>query len=336
MSSIKKIAEITGLSIATVSHVINGTRKVSKKSTDLVMKAIKDTGYKPNYAARMLRTRKSDTIAMLIPEVKKKLSTNIFFMEVLNGAQDYLQSVGLNLIVSTYSEEAEDDTNDLKKIKILQNQWIDGFLVVPNKKKAQFIQNITEGETPFVLLDRAVSDMKCSCVYNDTISVSARVVQLLYDNNRRKIGYIGGDINSFTGHDRMKGYKEGLKVCGLSLAEDMVATSGKHTAEAGYEGAERLVAAGVDAIYVSNDVQAIGVIKYLQDKHIKIPEEVAIVGFENYQWMEILARPLTTVCQQPYEMGQLGAQILFKKLNDPYYEETIALEPDIILRNTHA
>lgn len=336
MSSLKQISKITGLSIATVSHVINGTRKVSDKSTELVMQAIKDTGYKPNYAARMLRTRKSDTIAMLIPEVKKQMSTNIFFMDALSGAKDFLQSVGLNLIIATYAEDNADNKNDLKNLKVLQNQWIDGFLVVPNKKKTTLIKNIIKNDNPFVLLDRALPELKCSCVYNDAITVSAKVVKLLTDSGKKRIGYIGGSVNSFTGYDRMKGYKQGLTECGMVFDQSCVATAEKHTVAAGYNGMEKLLKNGVDAVYVANDVQAMGVLKYLQEKNIKVPEQMSVVGYENYEWMEILPKPLTTVCQQPYEMGRLGAEILYKKLEDPEYEEEIVLQPEIILRNTHA
>ena len=101
MSSIREIADLTGLSVATVSHVINGTRAVSKESRKLVMEAIEQTGYKPNYAARMLRTQRSNTVAMLIPRVERGMSTNIYFMDVLSGAKDYFQSIGFSLIVAT-------------------------------------------------------------------------------------------------------------------------------------------------------------------------------------------------------------------------------------------
>lgn len=335
MSSIKKIAELTGLSTATVSHVINGTRNVSAHSRELVMQAIKDTGYKPNYAARMLRTQRSDTFAMLIPEVRKGMPTNIFFMEVLSGAKDYLQSIGMNLIIATYSEDDEDDKKDLQKLKVLQNQWIDGFLLVPNKKKTALIDNLIENGNPFVLLDRAVTELDCSCVYNDTIAISAEVVELLHQSGKKKIGYIGGSRSSFTGYDRLKGYRMGIEKCGLQADESLICTSEKHTVSAGYECTGQLVEQGADAIYVSNDVQAIGVMKYLKEKAIKIPEEVAVVGFENYDWMEISSPPLTTVGQHPYEMGEKGAQILYKKLSEPDYQEKVVLYPEIILRSTH-
>lgn len=335
MASIKEIAELTGLSIATVSHVINGTRKVSEKSTDLVMNAIKETGYKPNYAARMLRTRKSDTIAMLIPNVRQGMPTNIFFMDVLSGAKDYLQSVGFNLIIATYSEEDEDDETDLKNLKVLRDQWIDGFLVVPNKKKTAIIKNIRENQNPLVLLDRAVEGFDCSCVYNDTIRISEEVVSLFAESGRKRIGYIGGSIQSFTGYDRWKGYKKGLEANNMQYEEAIVSISENHTVKNGYESAEKLVNHGVDAIYVSNDVQAIGVMKCLKDKNMKIPKDVALIGFENYEWMEICSPPLTTVGQEPYEMGRIGARLLHKILEEEGYEERIKLEPKIILRESH-
>ena len=304
MASIKEIAERTGLSIATVSHVINGTRKVSDKSKALVMDAIKETGYKPNYAARMLRTRRSDTVAMLIPNVRQGMPTNIFFMDVLSGAKDYLQ-------------------------------WIDGFLVVPNKKKTAIVKNILDNNNPIVLLDRAVKDLACPCVYNDTIKISRDVVDVLYQEGRRRIGYIGGSLESFTGFDRWKGYKEGLSACGLKYDEALVGISELHTAANGYEAAERLIENQADAVYVSNDVQAIGVLRYLKEKNIRVPKDVAVIGFENYEWMEICSPRLTTVCQEPYEMGRIGAQMLHRMLEDETYSEKVVLTPKIIFRDSH-
>jgi len=335
MASIREIAELTGLSIATVSHVINGTRKVSAKSTELVMNAIKETGYKPNYAARVLRTRRSDTVAMLIPNVRQGMPTNIFFMDVLSGAKDYLQSVGLNLIIATYSEEDENEEGDLRNLKVLRDQWIDGFLVVPNKKKTAIVKNIMDNNNPLVLLDRAVKGLDCSCVYNDTIKVSKEVVQILKEEGRKRIGYIGGSLESFTGYDRWKGYREGLTVCGMQYEEGIVSISEHHTVSNGYESAKRVIENSADSIYVSNDVQAIGVIKYLQEKNIKVPEEVAVIGFENYEWMEICTPALTTVCQEPYKMGKIGAQILHKMLENNEYKEEVALMPEIIFRDSH-
>ncbi len=335
MASIKEIAERTGLSIATVSHVINGTRKVSDKSKALVMDAIKETGYKPNYAARMLRTRRSDTVAMLIPNVRQGMPTNIFFMDVLSGAKDYLQLVGFNLIIATYSEEDESDEGDLRNLKVLRDQWIDGFLVVPNKKKTAIVKNILDNNNPIVLLDRAVKDLACPCVYNDTIKISRDVVDVLYQEGRRRIGYIGGSLESFTGFDRWKGYKEGLSACGLKYDEALVGISELHTAANGYEAAERLIENQADAVYVSNDVQAIGVLRYLKEKNIRVPKDVAVIGFENYEWMEICSPRLTTVCQEPYEMGRIGAQMLHRMLEDETYSEKVVLTPKIIFRDSH-
>lgn len=337
MGSIKEIAERTGLSVATVSHVINGTRKVSKTSTELVMKAIEETGYKPNYAARMLRTQRSNTIAMLIPRVEQGMSTNIFFMDVLSGAKDYFQSVGYSLIVATYSEN-DDDEEDMQELQVLKKQWVDGVLEVPNKKKFAHIEKILENGLPLVLLDRSLADVDCSCVYSDSMKVSSEAVELLYRCGRRRIGYVGGSVHFFTGYDRFNGYRRGLDSCGLIADEKLTATSEKHTVQAGYEGAKKLVENGADAIYVSNDVQTVGVLEYLQSRKIRIPQDISIVAFEDYEWMAVTSPPLTTVRQQPYEMGWLGAQLLHKKLENPGApdgKEVIRLEARLVLRGSH-
>ncbi|WP_308754713.1 LacI family DNA-binding transcriptional regulator [uncultured Anaerotruncus sp.] len=335
MGSIREIADLTGLSVATVSHVINGTRKVSQASTDLVMKAIEETGYKPNYAARMLRTQRSNTIAMLIPRVEQGMSTNIFFMDVLSGAKDYFQSIGYSMIVATYSENDEDDEQDMRDLQVLKKQWMDGVLVVPNKKKYAHLMKIIESSLPFVLLDRSVTELDCSCVYSDSTKVSREAVELFFRGGKRRIGYIGGSTSFFTGYDRFSGYREGLESCGLPLDDALVVTSGKHTVQAGYLGAQKLVKNGADAIYISNDVQTVGALEFLQSQQLRIPNDVGIIAFEDYEWMTITSPPLTTVRQQPYKMGWLGAQLLHRKLGDPAFNEKIRLDAELVLRDSH-
>lgn len=335
MSGIKEIAQMTGLSIATVSHVINHTRQVSQKSRELVEKAIEEIGYKPNRAARMLRTQCSKTVAMVIPRVKPGMSTNVFFMDVLSGAKDYLQTKGYNLIVSTYSEEESDNLDDLRDLEILKQQWIDGILIVPNKKKHSLLMEVAESGIPFVVLDRLVADIPCLCVYCDTTSVAEQAVELLYRCNKRRIGYVGGSINSFTGYDRFNGYCAGLSAMGMKLDEDLVHTAEEHTVAAGAEGAKKLIQNGADAIFVSNDVQSVGALKYLQRANIRIPEQVGIIGFDDYEWMEVCNPPLTTVRQNPHLMGQEGARALLHRIEEPEYTEYIVLDAEIVKRRSH-
>ena len=150
--SIRKIAEMTGLSITTVSHAINGTRKVSIKSKKLIDEAIKETGYKPNLAAQMMKTQRSKTIALIIPATEPNNSTNCFYFDVLNGAKVFLENNGYDLIVSTYPED--NPRYNLSDMQVLQRRWVDGILLVPPSNDYAKIKSVEELNLPIVLLDR--------------------------------------------------------------------------------------------------------------------------------------------------------------------------------------
>ena len=335
MAGIREIAEMTGLSVATVSHVINNTRQVSKRSRELVEKAIEEIGYKPNRAARMLRTQQSKTMAMIIPRVRPGMSTNVFFMDVLSGAKDYLQTKGYNMIVSTYTEEEGEGTDELRDLEVLKQQWVDGILIVPNKKKQTLFADVMESGIPFVVLDRLVTDIPSPCVCSDNVSAARKAVELLYNSGKRRIGYIGGSPDSFTGHDRYQGYCDGLAECGLTLDETLVSLSQKHTVRSGSEGADQLLEHHADAIFVANDVKAVGVLKALNQRGVRVPEDVGVIGFDDYEWLEISSPPLTTIRQNPYLMGQEGARLLLRHIEDPNCAERIVLDTEIVRRRSH-
>lgn len=143
--SIREIARMTGLSITTVSHAINGTRPVSEKSRRLVEEAIRRTGYRPNLAARALKTQKSNIIALIIPSTEPGNSTNCFFFDVLGGVKDTLQRRGYDLIVSTYSERRSDIRLD--SVSVLKKSWIDGLLLVPNSRHSRY-DELARGRRP--------------------------------------------------------------------------------------------------------------------------------------------------------------------------------------------
>jgi LacI family transcriptional regulator len=283
----------------------------------------------------MLRIRRSDTVAMLIPQVQRGMPTNTFFMDVLSGAKDYFQLVGYNLVVVTFSETGEGAETDLNNLKVLQNHWMDGFLVVPNLKRRDLWGSIAMSKTPFVLLDRLIPGMDCSSVYNNSCNISREAVKLLASCGRRRIAYIGGSVHSITGSDRFTGYDLGMKQAGLERDVSLVKTCDDLTVEEGYRGMEELLKEEVEGVYISNNVLTIGAMECIHHHGVKVPGELGVVAFEDYEWMRITDPPLTTVRQQPYQMGRLGAELLRKIIENPNYKEQIHLESEIVLRQSH-
>ena len=198
--SIREIARMTGLSITTVSHAINGTRPVSEKSRRLVEEAIRRTGYRPNLAARALKTQKSNIIALIIPSTEPGNSTNCFFFDVLGGVKDTLQRRGYDLIVSTYSERRSDIRLD--SVSVLKKSWIDGLLLVPNSRHSRYDELLAGVDLPTVLLDRRLDGCDLPLVCCDNESAAEQAVGLLADSGRARIGYLGGALDLSTAYDR--------------------------------------------------------------------------------------------------------------------------------------
>lgn len=337
--SLKRIAEMTGLSVATVSHVINGTRGVSEKSRALVERAIADTGYKPNRAARALKTQRSNTVALVIPSVKPGRSTNFFFMNVLSGARDALAEQGYDLIVSTYAEEAAPD-DEQAEMAVLQKQWLDGLLLVPGRRDSRAARLVQESGVPFVLVDRTVTDgggqALWPCVHSDNYSATGKAIELFHSCGKRRIGYIGGMLEYSTGADRFAGYRDALDRLSLPFDPSIALCDVEYSLDSAARAAEILLDGRVDAIFTSNNVLTMGVLRLLGERGVSIPGQVGVIGYEDYEWMEIFSPPITTVRQQSYAMGAIGAEMLLELIaTGTIAKPRQVLEAPLVIRSSH-
>lgn len=332
--SIKAIAQLTGLSTTTVSHFINGTRPVSKKSRELIADAIEQTGYKPNLAAQMLKTQRSKTVALIMPSTEPNNSTNTFFFNVLTGAKDELQKAGYELIISTYAESCS--SGDLEKIPVLKKHWVDGVLLVPDSRYPRSSNLLNEIGLPLVLLDRKIDGLQVPSVSSDNESIVTEAIELLYDNGRRRIGYMGGPQAFSTSFERYRGYTSALTKLGLPLEENLLQTDCDYTISYGFLAAKRLLDQGADAIFSANSMLTMGLIKCLNQQKILVPAEVAIIGFDDYDWTEIVSPPITAVRQDSYQMGCVAAQTLVTLLDGKIPQQNnIVIPSTLTLRRSH-
>ena len=332
--SIKKIAEMTGLSTTTVSHAINGTRTVSKQSKELVEKAIAEIGYKPNMAAKMLRTNQSKIIALIIPTTEPNNSTNCFFFDVLNGARERLQQSGYDLMIATYSELQSN--KKLINLQLFEKQLVDGVILVPYSQDSDSVSELQKLGIPIVLADRRIKNCNLPCVYSDNIGGTKDSISLLYQNGCRKIGLICGNRDFSTSEDRYTGYIDALKERGLPIDQSLIHVDLPYTFEAGKDAADSLLQNGADAIFCANNMLLKGVLSYCYSMGISIPEDLAIVGFDDIDWMRVTPAPITATYQNPYEIGIQAATLLLETLSgeDTSNKETV-LPCELILRSSH-
>lgn len=332
--TIKKIAEMTGLSTATVSHVLNGKRKVSKGSREKVLLAAREIDYRPNLAAQMLRKQKSNTIGLVIPTDELGRNANYFYMDVLLGIQKKLWETNYFTIIVNYSVSA-DSERSLRAVELLKKQWVDGIILVPSSRNPNQLAVIREMGVPFVLLDRRVDDSNISCVDSDNETGAYQAVSLLARCGKKKIGLLGGGLRVSSGMTRYNGYKKAIRDCGFDYEDEYVILVDKYSIENGRKNAREMLKKGVDGIFVSDNVLTMGAVLEMNSQGVKIPEEVGIIGYDDFDWMEMITPPLTTVKQQAYQMGYVAAEMMLRKLNGMDVNEKVMLDTQLVIRKSH-
>ncbi len=332
--TIKKIAEMTGLSTATVSHVLHGKRKVSDISREKVLLAAREIDYRPNLAAQMLRTQKSNTIALVFPTEESNRNANYFYMDVLLGIRKKLWETDYFVIVSNYGAST-DSERSLRAVELLKKQWVDGIILVPSSRNPNQLTVLREIGVPFVLLDRRVDGSDFSCVDSDNEKGAYEAVSLLARAGKKKIGLIGGGIRVSTGTSRYNGYQRAIRDCGFDYEDKYVILAETYSIESGRINAREMLNRGVDGMFISDNVLTMGAFLELNSLGVKIPADVGIIGYDDFDWMNMIAPPLTTVKQQAYQMGYVAAEMMLRKLKGMDVSEKVMLDTSIVMRKSH-
>ena len=333
--SIRKIAEMTNLSTATVSHVINGTRAVSQKSKTKVLAAAEKIGYRPNMAAKFLRTNKSKTVVFIMPGVNLGMPTNYFYMDVLAGIQARLEEDEYSLIITAYEEHLKDGHSF--SFRILEKQWYDGLLVVPSSVDFACIGQIQGCGLPFVLIDRKIEGSTCDYVTSNNEEGSYQAVKLMYESGKRKIAFVGSQLRTSASHDRFLGYKRCLAEFGLPDDGALVVLNDHLSIENGMKSGALLDSKGIDGVFVSDNILTIGVFRHFKGMGQRIPEDISLIGYDDYEWMNDVEPAITVVKQKPYEMGYEAAAMLLERLSNPDLKERRfrILDTVLVQRESH-
>lgn len=305
-ATIKDVAKYTGLSIATISKYINGGN-VLEKNRILVDKAIKALDFKVNEIARGLKTNKSMTIGVLIPDFK-----NIFCTTIVSNIENVLLQNGYSTIICDYKQSSE---LEKEKFRFLVNKMVDGIITIPHGGNADSIQNLLSRNVPVVLIDRALEGVGCDTVLVDNLNASYNAVEHLIVKGHKRIGIICGPDNIFTAGERLKGYVRVHEDYSMKIDESLI-KKGDYEIDSGYKLLNELLELEnpPSAVFVTNYEMTLGAIMALNERDIKIPEDLSIIGFDNLQMARIV-KPLLSIIVQPMEqIGEAAANILLKRL----------------------
>lgn len=335
MATIFDVAKEAGVSKSTVSRVISNTGSVKDETRIAVEAAIKKLQYSPSYFAQGIRTGKTRTIAMLVPEY-----TNIFYGEMFRGVEDIALKHGYMVLVCNTERHADSETTYISEL-IKRN--VDGIIYntyTKSKENIDFLKNISK-EIPVVFMDKFEGEMQdVSYVYTDGFLTTKKAVHYLYEQGKREIGYVRNSEGINITEDRYQGYLEGLKECGLPFHPEFVFRTDDEKEQdyikSGKKAADYFISLKhrPEAILTTIDLLAIGCIKQLKEKGIRIPEEMNIIGYDNISLSELIEPALTTLSQPIRKLGQVAADIVIAKINGEEVKKQVVFEGELIIRDT--
>ena len=307
--TLEEVAAYAGVSRATVSRVVNGSATVDDRLAEVVRRAVDELGYVPNPAARALMTRRVDTVALVAAESTSRVFGDPFFANVARGASQELGRSGLHMVLSMV--HSEDDLTRLGAY--LRGGHVDGALVLSEHDNRNVVGIALGTGVPVVVGGRPMAPHEDAAhVDNDNVSGGRLAARHLLAQGRRRIGTVAGPQDMSAGVDRLRGFREQL---GEAFDEGRVET-GDFTTTAGAAATARLLErhADLDALFVANDLMALGALGAIRASGRRVPEDVAVVGFDDAEVAAVAAPPLTTVRQRTVDQGRLMAQLLVLRL----------------------
>lgn len=332
-TTITEIAKELGISPSTVSRALNNHPAISDKTRKAVVKLAQKLNYQPNLLALNLLKKKTNTIGVIVPEI-----TSYFFSSIINGIQDLVNPLGINMIIGQSNESYEEEKNIVQTFASIR---VDGFLISPASETKTFdhLEMLVNNNIPLVIFDRDCEGIEIDKVFVDEYKGAFQAVEYLIQTGCKRIAHIAGQQTLSTARHRLKAYKNALKKHGLPIIEEYTVESSGFAPEHGIDPTKQLLALSnpPDAIFTINDGVAIGAMYVIKDAGIKIPDEISIIGFDDDPHSSYFKPSLSTVWQPTYEMGMLSARILMKRINSNNDLSKIRVEslfPELIVRGS--
>lgn len=309
MATIRDVAEKAGVSVATVSHVVNGSRRVSPEVKARVLKAIAALKYRRDGIARSLRMSQTRTIGLMISDI-----SNPFFADFVRGIEDavHARDPNYNLILCN-SEEQEDKERRL--FDVVLEKRVDGIVIVPAGGNRDYLNDLIGTGLPVVFADRFLPGLDADAVIVDNRDASFRLVTHLIRLGHRRIAALNAHLAATSIRERIEGYRDALEAAGIPFDERLVVTSRSRIEDAVVAGSEVLdLRPAPTAAFCTNNFMTLGLIRALSDRGLRCPEDMAVIGFDDFPWASTFRPRLTVVSQPSYALGQEAANLLFDRL----------------------
>ncbi|NLY77236.1 MAG: LacI family transcriptional regulator [Tissierellia bacterium] len=317
---------MANVSTATVSKVLNGKDKyISEKTRQKILEIVEREGYIPNGIAKSLKIKKTKTIGLIMPDVM-----NPFFAELARGAEDAAEKRGYIVIICNSENRI---SKEEKYLNILQEKMVDGIIMTASESIAS--HSIEKCNIPIVLVDRDLEmDKPIGHITVNNEEGTFMATKYLIEKGCKNIGFISSKIVNKLSNERLEGYKRALEEHGFAVDEDKIYLE-NYNVESGYNGARYLLDKGdIDGICCGNDMIAIGAIRSLKERGIRVPEDVKVIGFDNISISKYIEPPLTTIAQPIYEIGQESVKMLLSIIEKKDVNLTKVLDLKLVERGS--
>lgn len=329
--TIYDVAREAGVSMATVSRVVNNNPNVKPQTRKKVFEAIERLGYRPNAVARGLASKKTTTVGVVIPDI-----SNAIFAEVARGIEDIANMYHYNIILCNADKKKE---KEIRVINTLLEKQVDGLLFMGGTVTNEHVQAFHTANVPIVLCGTTVEGDTMPAVDIDHEKAAYDAVQLLLQKGHRRIAMISGTLQDpNNGFARYQGYKRALEEAGIPLNEDLVRI-GNYRYESGFDAMKYFLqlADKPTAVFSATDEMAIGAIHAAQDLGLHIPEDISIISVDNSRMASMVRPLLSTVAQPMYDIGAVSMRLLTKLMNKENVDKgKITLPHEVIQRQSVA
>ncbi|HZG15806.1 MAG TPA: LacI family DNA-binding transcriptional regulator [Candidatus Bathyarchaeia archaeon] len=330
--NIKKVADIAGVSIATVSNVIRGKQVVKEATRQRVLKVIEELNYTPNAVAQSLKARKTDTIGVLISDI-----SNPFFSTIIRGIEDAAKESGYNVILCNTDE---DYLKEQEYLDVLIRKQIDGLIFSPTGRK-EAEESLKKLVLPTVFIDRIPDYLDGFLVTSDNETSSYQAIKHLISQRYEKIGIIVGSLSISTTKERLNGYLKCLREHHIPVKEEYI-VAGHSRINGGKSAMEQLLKLSnpPEAVFVTNSLMTLGALDYLKTQKICYPDDVALIGYQDQDWeadWTLITTPTITVVKQPtYKIGWKAAHHLIQHLAEEkqLHSERCELPSTLMIRES--
>ena len=328
IATIRDVAQRAGVSTTTVSHILNNTRFVSDELRNKVFQVIKELNYQPYGLARSLRTKKTNTIGMIIPD-----NTNPYFAEVARGIEDICFRLNYSVILCN---SGSDPRREAGYLELLIEKGVDGLAFVSTGNDRSAVEILAHQDIPRIIVDREVTGVSIDAVLVDNLSGGYYATRYLLSLGHRRIACITGPSLLNPSAQRVVGYEKALKEAGLPRDEELIVAGDFHS-KSGYAGTRSLLnlSRPPTAIFACNDLMAFGVLYAAHELGLEVPQQLSVVGFDDINLSSFSIPRLSTVAQPKYEIGRRAALRLVERIKNkelPPYREV--LKTRLVIRDS--